>query len=252
MITRRQIWAGTAFAAGLGLIGCGESGSSKAEMDAALSTSQALAIKAESLRAQLQLHKLRSENRATDTALATAKQKYRDYRADYRISIRKKMLGKRVARLATDAGVFLDVTVRDVSDKGLQISHAGGEDIVRLDELGTTLSQQLGYEEEDLAELRLNDPAPAPGPAIPVPAKQRELDRLNGWLAEAERKLEVYQSEIRGKTDPRSHRVPYASAKAKGMKRLADDLEERIRKGELRAETLREEIRKGREQPGNP
>jgi len=230
---------------------------SQADLDVVHSTNEALKAQIEALKAKLTHQALLRKSHAKEVEIAAWTKNFRDYRVKYRASIMQKLVGTKVARLATARGPFLDVTVDGFDDRGLRISHSEGDDLLQLEDLEPELRGQLGYLEEDLAELRsekapfegntLYPPTP-PKPGDSLKAKKSGLDKLVAWMPVAEEKLQLLKRETLdldrkkryGRRGPRG--ISYWAVKATQNKNTADALEARIHDVERQVEALRREL----------
>ncbi len=278
---------------GIALTGCTGEGVPQADYDAALDDTRKLQMQVEDLESQLadakeeastavgtpteksgdselekQLDEQLKEFEAQQKELDQLKKEFSEYKSKYRLTVREKLIGKEVPKLATTKEVFEDVVVKDITAVGLRIMHSGGSGRIRFEDLAKELQDQLGYDKEEAdaiiaqelaakeaAKLAAAEARAAAAPEVEakrqqmsVSAIENEIKRLDGWVRRAtiqhqaiKREASSYAAKARY---ARSRgRVSYWGPKADEKKRVADALYAQIRAGRSKITELKSKVR---------
>ena len=214
-----------------------------------------------------QFDELLQDNETKDAELEKLKKDFRDYKSKYRLTVREKILGKKVARLTTTKNeTYEDVVVREITPVGLRISHKDGTGRIRFEHLDKKLQDQLGYDEEEAAEilqieierkLALAQRAAAARKALQPTAEERakssresrarDLARLEAWLAAARINLssitqQMWEYESKERYARYRGRVSYWGPRAAEKRRQKTQLETNIISAKREIALLRSEL----------
>ena len=278
----------------LALAGCTGDGIPQGEYDAALDSAKKLQMQVEDLESQLekaqdeaasaassatpaekvdtselekQIDDQLQEIEAKQKELDQLKDEFRDYKSKYRLTVREKIIGTKVAVLKTAKGEFKDVEVKEFSAVGLRISHSLGFGRVRFEDLDKELQDKLGYDKEEadaiiaqeladkaaaeaaVAALKKEQqPTPEKQKAMSKTALERKVAQLDSWLARANIQYRAIKREAMGYEAKARYaksrgRVSYWGPKAEEKNRAADAIQAQIRTASRELKDLRRKLR---------
>jgi hypothetical protein len=185
---------------------------SKAEM--ARLQLQMKAVQAERDKLKAERDKLQSQMDEAAKALEAIRKDFTDYKAQYKVSIRKRAPGMELEVVEFEGKKFERVRVRELTDSNLTFMHQSGTMSVPLNRLSPTLQSRLGYEKA-MPVMAVTKEAASITEGVGLDQQMEEIDygvvRLRGQLesmrrAFADENSKVQQALTVNNSDPTLHR----------------------------------------------
>ena len=128
-------------------------------------------------KAREEIDTLLQEAEERQNKLDAIEKEFDQYKKDYKVSVRQKIIGRKIAQLETTKRIYKDIVIKDVTPVGLRVTYSEGGGRIRFDELSEKLQMQLGYDEEEAA-AHLADEAERRAAVASKMAEARE-DRIS-------------------------------------------------------------------------
>lgn len=167
--------------------------------------------------------KLRESLESKSKEFDELKKDFDTYKTRYRVSIRAKLVGSKIASITTkDGKTFSNCTVKDLTPVGLKISHTQGTGRVRFEDLPEETAEKFGYDAE-LAKKYLASEATraeeqAVAAAVAIDERNKALQKQNAsalLLAEQNEMKRLEQFMKDGPLKMRELRIAASKLKSK-------------------------------------
>jgi chromosome segregation ATPase len=281
--------------AAVGLCGCTGDGVPQEDYDSALDSARKLKMQVEDLESQLEKAKEEAENapapapsssegnaelekqldeqlqelETKQKELDQLRQEFKNYKANYRLTVRDKIIDKDpIPRLATaDGEVFTNVVVKEFNAVGLRIMHDGGTGRLKFEDLDKKLQDSLGYDKEEadailatelaakaeaqakaVAAAEANAPTTKEKKAMSKSALERKIAQLDSWVTRANNqqraiKRQAMDYEAKARYAKSRGRVSYWGPQAAEKNAIANALMNQIRTAQRELKDLRRQLR---------
>ncbi len=175
---------------------------------------QMKAVQAERDKLKAERDKLQSQMDEAAKALEAIRKDFSDYKAQYKVSIRKRAPGMELEMVEIDGKKFERVKIRELTESNLTFMHQAGTMSVPLNRLNPSLQTRLGFEQAVpvMAVNKANAPiTQGVGLDEQLEEADYEVVRLNGQLGNMKRALAeennlVQSAILGGNSDPTLHR----------------------------------------------
>ena len=175
---------------------------------------QMKAVQAERDKLKAERDKLQSQMDEAAKALEAIKKDFSDYKAQYKVSIRKRAPGMELEVVEIDGKKFERVKIRELTESNLTFMHQAGTMSVPLSRLNPSLQTRLGFERA-VPVMAINKANAPITQGVGLDEQMEEVDyevvRLNGQLGNMKRALAEENSLVQGaisggNSDPTLHR----------------------------------------------
>ena len=175
---------------------------------------QMKAVQAERDKLKAERDKLQSQMDEAAKALEAIKKDFSDYKAQYKVSIRKRAPGMELEMVEIDGRKFERVKIRELTESNLTFMHQAGTMSVPLNRLNPSLQTRLGFERA-VPVMAVNKTSASNTEGVGFDEQLEEIDyevvRLRGPLesmrrAFAEENNNVQKALVITNSDPTLHR----------------------------------------------
>ena len=171
---------------------------------------QMKAVQAERDKLKAERDKLQSQMDEAAKALEAIKKDFSDYKAQYKVSIRKRAPGMELEMVEIDGKKFERVKIRELTESNLTFMHQAGTMSVPLNRLNPSLQTRLGFE-QGVPVMAVNKANAPITQGVGLEEVDYEVVRMNGQLGNMRRALAEENSLVQsavsgGNSDPTLHR----------------------------------------------